>query len=126
MVIGRQEYLTAVSGAGMLRDLFTNLMLETVATSGRGGALHLSRNLPPADMQMLMSLPFPGPQRQAVIEAHFDIARQFLPHAQAIATTLAVDWPDVFQRATVAHLARNLGPFPDWNALNEKLRNFRN
>lgn len=117
VVIGRQEYLTAVSGVGMLRDLFTNLLLESVATSGRGGALHLSRNLPPTDMQMLMSMPFPGPQRQAVIEAHFDIARQFLPRAHALATTLNLDWPEAFQKATIEHLARQLGPSPDWNAL---------
>jgi predicted nucleotidyltransferase len=50
VVVGREEFVVGESGAGLLRDLLIDLMLEDVAVEDRGGALHLNRLLP-ADRQ---------------------------------------------------------------------------
>ncbi|UWU29176.1 nucleotidyltransferase domain-containing protein [Rhizobium sp. WSM1274] len=117
VVVGRGEYLTAVTGIGMLRDHFMNLMLEEVNVPDRGGALHLSKVLPEADMDLLLSLPFPKANREEVIDANFDIARHFLPRAYDLAAKLNLPWPDNFEKATLRFLATSLGPSPDWYSL---------
>ena len=117
VVIGRGEYLVAVTGAGILRDHLTNLMLEETASAGRGGALHLSKALPPPDMALLLSLPGPKPDRNELIEAHFQIARQFLPRAYGLAARLGLPWPEGFERATLRKLGATLGDSVDWQGL---------
>lgn len=117
VVVGRREYVTAVGGTGMLRDHLVSLMLEAANVAGRGGALHLSKALPEDEMQTLLRLPFPKPERQAVIDANFSIAEQFLPRARALAKQLELSWPNDFEQATLQMLARSLGPTPDWHAL---------
>lgn len=110
VVAGRGEYFTAASGVGMLREHLTNLMLEELPVPDRGGALHLSKLLSPDDTALLASLPFPQPQRDQVIAANFQIARQFFPRARALATKLGIAWPDAFEAATRKKLAAEFGP----------------
>jgi hypothetical protein len=105
VVVGRGEYFMAATGAGMLRDCLMKLMLEEVPHP-TGGALHPRRTLPAADMAILDSLPFPGPERNAVIDAHFAIARVFFPRAGVLAASLGFAWPESFEAATLAHLRR--------------------
>jgi predicted nucleotidyltransferase len=109
VVVGRAEYFTAASGAGVLRDHLMSLMLEEVPLTDRGGALHLSRLLPTQQMEALRALPFPKPERGAVIDAHFAIARQFFPRARALASRLGIAWPDEFEAATRRHLQTAFG-----------------
>ena len=105
VVVGRGEYFMAATGTGLLRDCLMKLMLEEVGHP-TGGALHPSRTLPAADMAILDSLPFPGPQRSAVIDAHFAIARAFFPRARALSARLGLAWPEPFEAATLEHLRR--------------------
>ena len=107
--LGRGELVTAVRGAGMLRDLLIDLMLEDIPREDRGGALHLSRVLPPADMELLAALPNRGPRRDEIIEAYCAVAAAFLPRARHRAAALGEDWPAEFEAAALSHLRRELG-----------------
>ncbi|MGF1626311.1 MAG: nucleotidyltransferase domain-containing protein [Alphaproteobacteria bacterium] len=107
--IGRGEYVTMVKGVGLLRDLLTDLMLEECPLPDRGGVLHLSRLLPPERMAQLQALPWPGPERDALIAANLAIAEAFFPLARRLARDLAVAWPERFEAATRRHLQKELG-----------------
>lgn len=107
--IGREEYVTLVKGSALLRDLLTDLMLEECPLPDRGGALHLSRLLKTDQMALLEALPYPGPKREALIEAHIAIAEAFFPMARRLAIQLSVEWPHRFEAATRQHLATELG-----------------
>jgi hypothetical protein len=108
VAIGRGEHFMAATGTGLLRDALMRLMLEEVPHP-TGGALHPSRFLPPADMAILNSLPFPGPDRGAVVDAHFAIAQAFFPRARALSARTGVAWPEAFEAATLQHLRRTFG-----------------
>jgi hypothetical protein len=106
--LGRGEDVLLVKGAGLLRDLLTDLMLENCPLPDRGGALHLSRLLTPAQMAVLRALPYPGPERQAVIAAHQAVADVFFPLARTMAGRLNLPWPDAFEAALCRRLAGQL------------------
>lgn len=109
VVVGRREYFTAVYGAGLQREALMNLMLEEVTVPDPGGALHLSTVLPADRMAVLSALPCPRPDRDEVIAAHIEIARQFFPRARVLAATLGVDWPGAFEAAARRALRRQFG-----------------
>jgi hypothetical protein len=97
--LGRGEYVLLVKGAALLRDLLCDLMLEACPLPDRGGALHLSRLLTPDQMAVLRGLPYPGPERDALIAAHTATAAVFLPIARDMASRLGVTWPGAFEAA---------------------------
>lgn len=109
VVVGRGEYFTAVYGAGLQREALMNLMLEEVTVPDPGGALHLSAVLPPDRMAVLLALPCPKPDRDEVIAAHIEIARQFFPRARVLSATLGIDWPEAFETAARRTLQRQFG-----------------
>lgn len=109
VAMGRQEHYLGVVGVALLRDQLVKLMLEEVSDPDPGGALHLSRVLPPDLMQVLESLPFPAPVRSEVIDAHLAVAREFFPRARALAARLDLDWPEAFEAAARRQLERQLG-----------------
>ncbi|MEQ9636116.1 MAG: aminoglycoside 6-adenylyltransferase [Devosia marina] len=109
VALGREEYVTMVLGVGMLRGHLETLLLQDVTLPDPGGILHQSRLLTPEQMQMLKSLPYPPPEREAVIAANFAIAREFMPRARAMADRLGIDWPDAFEAATRRRLTTTLG-----------------
>ncbi len=108
VVIGRGEHVVAARGAGMLRDLLIDLMLEEAALPEAQGALHLSRVLPPGDLADLAALPPARPDR-ADLEAQRATAEAFLPRARRLARSLDVEWPEAFAAATERRLAAELG-----------------
>ncbi len=112
VVLGRSEHVVAARGAGMLRDMLIDLMLEDAALPGGHGALHLSKLLPSEDMATLAALPPARPDRLDV-EAHLATARAFVPRAQRMARDLGLDWPQAFAAATARHLEAELGVRPD-------------
>lgn len=107
VVAGRDEHVTAARGAGMLRDMLIDLMLEDARLPEPHGALHLSRILTPADMATLAALPPARPDRLDA-EAHLATARAFIPRAQRMARELGLDWPHAFAAATAQHLDAEL------------------
>lgn len=107
--MGRGELVLGVTGAGLLRDLLIRLMVEETHSPERGGALHLSRTLTEDQMDVLLALPYPGPDRAEILAAHRALARAFFPRARALAAALAIEWPSAFEEATRRHLARAFG-----------------
>lgn len=105
----RGEYVTLVLGVGMMRGLFQSLLMQDVTDPDPGGILHQSKVMPREHMEMLMSLPYPPPQRDAVIEANFEIARRFFPRARELALRLNIAWPEAFEAATRRRLISTLG-----------------
>lgn len=101
---GRGEYFTAVWGTQILRDQFSQLLLETKAIADPGGVLHLSRNLSESDMALLHSLPIPQLDRVSIINAYIETAKLFFPIAKKIAAEHNLDWPAAFEAATQKHL----------------------
>ncbi|MFK4809612.1 nucleotidyltransferase domain-containing protein [Devosia sp. ZW T5_3] len=106
---GRGEYVTMVLGVGMMRDHLAALLMQDVSNPDPGGILHQSTLLSAGDMALLKSLPYPGPERDAVISANFAIAREFMPRARAMAKRLDIVWPEAFEAATRRRLAITLG-----------------
>lgn len=107
--MGRDERVLGVTGAGLLRDLLTRLMIEETRSPERGGALHLSRVITDGQMAELEALPYPGPTRSEVLEAHSALAKSFFPRARRLAAELGLPWPDAFEDATRKHLQRAFG-----------------
>jgi hypothetical protein len=97
--LGRGEYVLLVKGVALLRDLLCDLMLQDCALPDRGGALHLSRLLTGAQMDLLRGLPYPGPERAALIAAHQAVAAVFFPMARDMAARSGVVWPEAFEAA---------------------------
>lgn len=112
--LGRREYVTMVLGVGMMRGHLETLLMQDVTNPDPGGILHQSKLLPPHEMQMLSALPYPGPEREALIKANFAIARQFMPRARAMATRLGIEWPEAFEAATRRRLQATLGQVDLW------------
>jgi Nucleotidyltransferase domain len=106
---GRGEHVLLVKGVGLLRDMLIELMLEKCTLSERGGALHLNRLLSADQMATLLGLPYPGPDRAALITAHVALAEAFLPLAREMALALSLEWPEAFEAATRRNLWAALG-----------------
>ncbi|MDJ1134466.1 nucleotidyltransferase domain-containing protein [Streptomyces iconiensis] len=104
VVIGRQEYVVAASGAGLLRQLLIQLMLEDVAVEDRGGVLHLDGLLPPERMRTLSGLPPIEATRSAAVEGHLACARAFLPLARELHGRCGLEWPRELEEAARRHL----------------------
>ncbi|WP_432886733.1 nucleotidyltransferase domain-containing protein [Kribbella sp. CA-245084] len=108
VAIGREEYVVGQSGAGLLRQMLIDLMLEDVAVEDRGGALHLDRLLPADRQQLLASLPPLQATRDAVITANLTCATHFLPLARTLHTKCALPWPQPLEDAARQHLSTTL------------------
>jgi hypothetical protein len=109
IALTRGEYVTLEQGLGLLRGMVSDLLQEDCPLSDRGGILHLSKLISKEDMTLLASLPYPGPDRDALIQAHIDVAEVFFPRARAMALRLDLSWPDTFEAATRANLQLHHG-----------------
>ncbi len=109
VVVGRGELVTAVSGAGILRQLLTTLLRYRVEGPRMSGALHLSRVLPADELAALAALPPVYAERSAVIRAHLSLASVFLPVARDL---LGPDFPYDQEKACWAYLQSELGVDP--------------
>lgn len=108
VVLGREEYVVGVSGAGLLRGLVVQLFLEDVAVEDRGGALHLNTLLPPERLRALAGLPAVEATRESVLQAHLACARLFLPAARELSARIGVPWPEEMHTALNRRLDREL------------------
>ncbi|MEL6677701.1 MAG: nucleotidyltransferase domain-containing protein [Pseudomonadota bacterium] len=111
VALGRGELFTGVTGSDLLRGLLKDLLVARDARIPPGGALHLSRVLPPEDIALLDALPFPRPDRGEIIAANETIAATFFPLARAEAARLGIPWPGAFEAAARHHLAREIEGF---------------
>ena len=109
---GRGDYVTAATGAGLLRDhLIALLRYETGVE--QEGALHLGRSLAPQDMAMLYALPVPQPERASVLAASLALARVFAPRARVLLDRHGLAWPAPLEDATRRRLTLSFGSEAD-------------
>jgi hypothetical protein len=108
VVIGREEYVVAASGAGLLRTLLIQLMIEDTEAEDRGGALKLKGLLPPGRLEALASLPPIAATRESAIEAHLACARLFLPLARELSRRTGAPWPAGLETAARSYLHTSL------------------
>jgi predicted nucleotidyltransferase len=108
VAIGREEYVVGESGAGLLRQMLIDLMLEDVAVEDRGGALHLDRLLPADRQQVLSDLPPLQATRESVIAANVACAAAFLPLARDLHASCGLPWPQALETAARRHLSTTL------------------
>lgn len=99
VVLGREEYVLAASGTGLLRQLLIQLMLEDAAVEDRGGVLHLRDLLPPERLQELTDLPPIGASPAAAVAGHLACAQAFLPMARDLHDRLGLSWPTELEEA---------------------------
>lgn len=107
--VGREEYVVAATGVGLLRDQLIALMVAETAPAVKPGALGLKRVLPPGDLAILEAAPVVAPNRESVIEASLAYAALFLPRARALAGRIGATWPQALEDALRAHLRRTVG-----------------
>jgi len=108
VAVGREEYVVAATGAGLLRRSLIQLFLEENGIRN-AGALHLKRLLSAEQMDILEKLPGVNAERESVLQASVNCARIFLPRAKQLAQKLSLPWPESFEAATLRHLNRELG-----------------
>lgn len=111
VVLGRSEYAVGASGAGLLRTLILQLMLEDAVRTGteRGGALRLKGVLPDDRLSAYAALPAIEATRTSVVSAHLACSRLFFPIARELAEQVGAQWPEAMEKALRSHLRRELG-----------------
>ncbi|SDU76844.1 nucleotidyltransferase domain-containing protein [Jiangella alkaliphila] len=108
VVLGRDEYVVAASGTGLLRQLLIQLMLEDVAVEDRGGALRLAGLLPPERLRVLTELPAIEATRASALAGHVACAGVFLPLARELHDRCGLEWPEDLETAARRHLRTEL------------------
>jgi predicted nucleotidyltransferase len=110
VVLGRREYLVALSGVELLRRLTIDLMLEEngVSPADRGGALKRNTFLDDGQRQQLESLPAVKAEQESVLDCILALAGIFLPRARRLAAQVGMEWPSTFEEATRRHLETTL------------------
>jgi predicted nucleotidyltransferase len=111
VALGREEYVLAEDGIGLLRRMTIELMIEQnrIAPLARGGALHLRRLLTPEQHDLLSALPPVSATRDSALTGHQALAKLFLPLARELAAQSGADWPTAFELVTRRHVARSIG-----------------
>jgi hypothetical protein len=109
--MGREEWLSAQEGVGLLRKMLIDLTIEAngVGRADRGGAKRLNPYLTPEQRQAIEAIPQPGASRAEIIAANQALAALFLPLARSIAAVGGGAWPQALEDATRAHLQRSVG-----------------
>ncbi|MCK0095928.1 nucleotidyltransferase domain-containing protein [Yoonia sp. F2084L] len=109
LAAGREEYINGVLGVFHLRNKLVELLIAETNAPNRGGILHLNRLITDEQKALMISLPPPVPERDAMIKTNLAYAAAYLPRARKRATALGVDWPERFEAATWAKLKETLG-----------------
>jgi hypothetical protein len=109
--VGREEWLSAQEGVGLLRKMLIELTIEAngVGRADRGGAKRLNPYLTPQQRQAIEAIPAPGANRDEIIAANQALAALFLPLARTMLASAGGTWPQALEDATRAHLHRTLG-----------------
>ena len=117
VVVGREEYHLALTGAEHLRRMTFDLFMDIngVPVAERGGALKRLPMHTPDQRAALAALPAAGPTRDSVIAGNLAWARLFLPVARAYAAREGAAWPDRLEAAARRRLETALGITADWD-----------
>ena len=108
---GRGEWVVALSGVEILRQLSLDLMLEEngVAPADRGGVKRRNPFLTAAQRAELEALLPVAANRDSVRAANVQLAELFLPRARRLADRVGLAWPAPFEAATRRYLRDQIG-----------------
>jgi hypothetical protein len=108
---GREEWIVALSGLDILRQLTLDLMLEEngVAPADRGGVKRRNPFLTPAQRGELEGLAPAAANRDSLRAANVEIAGLFLPRARRLADRVGLAWPAALEEATRRFLRERIG-----------------
>jgi hypothetical protein len=109
LAIGRGEFASGVTGAGLVRQQLISLMILETEPPLPPGALHLSRLIPPGDLATIEALPGVIATRASVIAANVAYGRAFLERARIVAARVGAAWPQPLEDACRAHWRQELG-----------------
>ena len=113
--LGRGDAVLGTEGFWHLRGHLKETMLDAARPDRRHGALSLRAILPGDDYVTLARFSTVAPDRDALIAAHRDIAREYLSRARKLHAAEGIDWPEAFETATRAGLVEAFGPGIDWS-----------
>jgi hypothetical protein len=99
MALGRGEFATGVTGAGLIRQQLIALMILETEPPLPPGALHLARLISPKDLATVEALPGVVATRASVIAANVAYAEALLPRARAVARRVGAVWPQALEAA---------------------------
>jgi hypothetical protein len=99
MALGRGEFATGVTGAGLIRQQLISLLIMETEPPLPPGALHLARLISPQDLAMVQALPGAVATRDSVIAANAAYAGAFLPRARIVAEQVGAAWPQALEAA---------------------------
>ncbi len=105
VVLGREDYVTAILGAQILKDKLINCMILDRQLPFQRGMLSLKQSLGEGYYQQLVALPPLLATRDAVIEAYRVVAEMFFPLAKTLYARYEMTWPEEFYTATLQHIS---------------------
>ncbi|GAB5387424.1 MAG: hypothetical protein Alpg2KO_03920 [Alphaproteobacteria bacterium] len=114
VVAHRQDWVIAMSGAMMLREMLIRQM-KRAEGGPAGGMLSLRRQISAEDYDTLCALPELRPDRNAVLDIHAALIARYIPAMAEYFDDKSEVWPTDFAKATQAHLQDRLGV--DWEFL---------
>lgn len=108
--VGREEWLSAQEGVGILRKTLIEMMIEanSMSRAQRGGAKRLNPYLTAQQRAAVEAISQPGADRLEIIAANLALARLFLPLAKEALAAAGAPWPEALEAATHRHLKRTL------------------
>lgn len=112
VIVLRRDWLLGVEGVHTLRSLLYQLFVEAGAPHAATGVKRWSAKLDPRHRAVLEALPTGEATRDGVVEGHLALVGAFRAHVPEICERLGVDWPHRFERATYAHVERQLEELP--------------
>lgn len=118
-VAGRGEVVPGMNGVAVVRDvaLVGLLLAENGIATLRDPrspnpfpfTKRLRGYLTDEQNALLASLPPLAPTVDSVVDGYVALARAFLPRARALAARTGAEWPEEYERATVAYFERMTG-----------------
>jgi predicted nucleotidyltransferase len=108
VVVARGDWLAGLEGLHLLRTTLYWLFVEASAPHRVTGAKRMSEKLSVEHRRVLEGLPTGEATREGVIEGHLALVGAFREHIPAVCERLGAPWPHRFERATYAHVERQL------------------
>jgi predicted nucleotidyltransferase len=107
VAIARREWVSGVLGTNLMIGLLTDLMQLENGTRRFGGALRLSERLTAEQRAVVAALPPLHADGDSIHAVQVALARDFLPRARRLSSTLGFEYPDELEAALLDHLRRH-------------------
>lgn len=108
VVLARRDWLAGLEGVHALRSVLYEVFVESNAPQPVTGAKRRSEKLTDEHRRVLAALPTGESSRRGIVEAHLALLDAFQAHARPICEQSGVRWPERLERATYAHVERQL------------------